>query len=526
MAANNFIGTTNSNWNVSTNWSTGAVPLAGDGNVATFTNTSPACTINVASVCNNVDFTNYLHTITFTNTLTVSGNVTLGVGMSFSGSSALIVNASATLNSNGVTLGVPLTLNGNGISPTFTLSNAWIINGNFTTNGTAGGLTYTINGFSITCQKNCSINAISNSSSTVTTGSTTIIMVGTGTFSVANGSFNNNFTINATTNTVTISGNINYGTGIFTYTSGIISSTIVNLNIMSSCTIDTNSTTTNVYLPFNLTVNTTSIIITLNSNLYISGNYEPNSTTINGNNLIFQGNLSTSSGTSSGTAVLVFTGLNSGSVQTWSIGGTYTNSITFNTLGTVNITAAFTYKTGTITYTSGTINHSNTITISGSCTFNTNGMIFNNISTNITGTSNTITLNSLLSISGTFTHNTGGTLIFGGSSGFSIATFVMTDAVATNTITLTSSNTYIITTSFTMNKTAAIQGILNSSTPGTKSILTLNQGASQSISFIDATDIDSSHGQTIWCWMPVLSNTLNWNSLVASAMQTAYTFIN
>ena len=67
MAANIFDGSTDGNWGTAANWSLGAVPLIGDGNVATFDATSPNCTINsTARACNGLDMTGYLGTLSGT----------------------------------------------------------------------------------------------------------------------------------------------------------------------------------------------------------------------------------------------------------------------------------------------------------------------------------------------------------------------------------------------------------------------------------------------------------------------------
>jgi hypothetical protein len=130
MAANIFTGATNNNWNDASNWSLLAIPTASDTNIATFNIASPNCTVNGgARVCNHIDFTGYLNTITMTNTITVSGNVTFGVGMLIAGASTLIINAASTMTSNGVVWPNNLTITGN---VTYTLADNWTVNGTLT----------------------------------------------------------------------------------------------------------------------------------------------------------------------------------------------------------------------------------------------------------------------------------------------------------------------------------------------------------------------------------------------------------
>lgn len=199
MVANNFIGTTNSNWNTSTNWSTGLVPTAADTNTATFNASSPNCTINTANrVCNNLDFTGYPNTITMTNNLTVSGNLTLIAGLKVSGAATLGVNATGTITTNGFTWPTSLTLSGNStitladnlnVSGLLTLgngSNAVVLSGNtiLPTGGVAyGGSTGAISGTTVI--KLTTTQSLSAAS--ITTGRITapiIIAAGTGTITV------------------------------------------------------------------------------------------------------------------------------------------------------------------------------------------------------------------------------------------------------------------------------------------------------------------------------------------------------
>ena len=102
MATRRFIAGTGV-WNLASNWDDGAggggaVPLATDD--VLFDVGSPACNIDVAAVALTINFTGYLAAITFTNNLTVSGNVTLeGSATYVAGGGSLIINAAATITS-------------------------------------------------------------------------------------------------------------------------------------------------------------------------------------------------------------------------------------------------------------------------------------------------------------------------------------------------------------------------------------------------------------------------------------------
>jgi hypothetical protein len=136
MAVNAFRGTTDSNWGTAANWTQGTVPTAADGHVTTFDASSPNCTVNTSSrVCNNLDFTGYTNTITMTNQITVSGNVTLVSTMAsrVAGAGALLINATSTMTSNGGTWPNALTIQG--ISQTYTLADNWVVTGTFTRSG-------------------------------------------------------------------------------------------------------------------------------------------------------------------------------------------------------------------------------------------------------------------------------------------------------------------------------------------------------------------------------------------------------
>ncbi len=197
MAANIFTGLTNSNWGTAGNWSLVLVPTASDGNIATFNATSPACIVNIAAVCNAIDFTGYTNSITMTNAITVSGNTTLVAAMGITGTGGLTINATATLTSNGKTWPNALTVNT--AAQTFTFADSWIVTGLvFGLSGTKNGSTLLANGGVISWG-----------------GGTTVLTIGGGT---CTGSFNGTVNVNGSTNvalnSITITG------GTFTYLGG------------------------------------------------------------------------------------------------------------------------------------------------------------------------------------------------------------------------------------------------------------------------------------------------------------------
>jgi hypothetical protein len=65
---------------------------------------------------------------------------------------------------------------------------------------------------------------------------------------------------------------------------------------------------------------------------------------------------------------------------------------------------------------------------------------------------------------------------------------------------------------------------MSSNNATTRSLWTLDNGANQSLTYVNGTRIDSSQGATIWSFGGVLTNTVNWGSGSAPAT-TAYTYV-
>ena len=96
------VSNTGGNWNATTAWVGGVVPIAGD--TVDFTATSGNLTVNVATATlAGIDFTNYVGTITVSNTLNVtSGTINLGTGgYTQAGASGFGIGGSVTIISNG-----------------------------------------------------------------------------------------------------------------------------------------------------------------------------------------------------------------------------------------------------------------------------------------------------------------------------------------------------------------------------------------------------------------------------------------
>jgi len=526
MATKYFVNGGGGAWNNTLSWSLSSgggggagVPTASDDVILNAN--SPACTVSTtAGVCLSFTATNYTSLLTANVNITVSGNLTFGSAMTFAGTGTIIVNATATLTSNGVTVGLPLTLI-SGVSTTWTLGDNFTMNKLFQTQGSTGGLTYTINGNILTLLAGASFNGGSGSSATITNGTTNIVIAGTGTYTIGNGSLRNNVTINAPGQILTFPTWV-YNTGTLTYTAGTINGTPT-WTFNGSVTLDTSSTT--IYdMPVLVNISAATVVLTLLSDFRTSRGLTlaaGGNLTINNFSFYISGGVFTPNSSVSGTATIILGGVNGASTVTWSGSSSVRTNITINTPGTVTISGTILYSTGTFTYTAGVVNTvGSTINIGAATTFNTVGMSFNNITLTA---AITLTLNSTLSVSGTLTW---GALsqTFTGTAGFNVGSLVVS-AVNGNSVTLLSGVEYIVNNNFSIASTSTNRWTLKSSNSGVQTIFTLKPAASQLSSFVTTTDINSSNGQTIWCWNISQTNTTNWYSLVPSAMQNSAIYI-
>ena len=124
-----------------------------------------------------------------------------------------------------------------------------------------------------------------------------------------------------------------------------------------------------------------------------------------------------------------------------------------------------------------------------------------------------------------------GSATFAGTDGWTCGTLSLTAAGAF-TITLQNSITYTTTTSVILTGgTNAARYTMTSNSGTVRAIWTLNNGASQSLTYVNGTRIDSSGGQLVYTFggtistTPVGSETLNWALLTAPG-SVAYTFVS
>jgi len=552
MATLTFTGSTSGTFSVAANWSPAQVPTSAD--ICIFTASSPTCSLTTLGTCSQVDFSSYNKRISFSsNALAVYGNITLGSQMSFTFSASsfysgynLVMVATGSITPNGMTMGVPFMLyNLIGSNNTYTLNNNLICGENFASGANAGGLTNTINGFTISCYKNVGINIVSVSSLSSTTGTTTIVMLGTASPVLTSGAattngFANNFIIN-TTATVTTGGNtVYYKTGTFKILNGKLSST---LTLVGSATLDFSGSNSNNVQLITLGCSVTGNTITLLSDMHILGFANTNivSTIINGGDMYCYGttpfSLQGAASTSvTGTSTIRISGTSSSSTATIFNTGYLSCNFSIQTPGTLNFNQFNWYAPSTgdsFIYTSGTMlstgsnfqicNATNNIH-----TFYTSGMTFNNIKPTSGGTSS-INLQQQLNV--TSLSPISGALVFTGSYGFSASTLALINPPSTRTgMTLVSGLTYNVYSNFTVLPGTLLGGSgfvfgIKSNTPGQQAKLILAYGASQSLYTVVTDDIDSSAGQTIWPYYydvaTASTNTLNWNRLQYSSLQSS-----
>jgi len=426
-----------------------------------------------------------------------TGTVTNNGGtLSTTTTSAFNITGAATLNTTGLTFPTvnhitasTLTLTGDLRATTLTIGAttlATVIDGA----GTWGGA-----------------SVILNVTSGTITGAAKLSLTNTDTLTmplVTSGSLQNN--VEFTSGTPVVSGLINYRTGTWFYVAGTPATTGSTLSLIAASTLSSAGMTwSNITIGSGLTITqgsnnafsgtlTTAGTTTINGLFTLTGfNWEAGTTTLSGNSTVtFSGGTSVLPNTINGTALTV----------------NKTNTLTF--AGVTNWTIP------TFTNTSGALG-TGTLTIAGNRTFNgatTWG------GWNVSG-SPTVTLNALQTLTGLLNATT---CIFAGSAGWTASDFMVLSMGST--ITLQQAITYTVTDHFSATGTLGNVVLLKSSdaTHVVKAIFTVNVGAEQSSFYADATDIDSSAGQTVNSTNGTFSNTLNW--LNVSSLATSYSWVN
>ncbi len=499
MAIRTWSGGTNSNWGVASNWVEGAIPTTADTVVFA---TSVNCNVTVLSTCSNINFSGFNGTFSNSASLSSYGNVTLFTGTTFSGSGYLYIASSSTLTSNSKII------NNLGFYNTILVNladNCYVSDNIEFTNATQ---TVTLNNNNLYIGGN-----VRHFNACTISGTTNIIYSGSGTWLSGNNYIYNPFIIDTNgtlvlLNYIYIANSISYsaGTVVSTGATGLVcapsvSNGVVNINVGSGCT-------------FNNVVLNGNGFFTLGRDLYVgdgtlSLGFTSNPT-INGRNVYLNGSLSTVNNIiTSGTSEIIFVG--TGNWVTMSSSALIRNNLTFNTNGVITLGANLYYNGGLITHLSGTIVNTNSnLTVANNTSFNTSGMSWNNI---ILPNSITIINNSTLNASKITTN---GDIIFSGSAGFNVYNLIIGTTVNIGRLTtLTRNVDYNVISGLTM--TTSINGsrsTIKSNTLGSAAYLTLSFGAIQDLDFVNAYDINSNKGQTIWSYKGLLTGSTNWNNII------------
>jgi hypothetical protein len=531
------VTTPDTNWGTTTNWLENAVPLVADD--VTFNANSRDCTVNTsARVCKSIDFTLYANTITMTFDITVSGNITLGAGMTIAGAGNLALNATCTLTSNSKTWPNTLSLGG-GV----------IFNATFADNWRVGSLVVPVSNGAVFLGNTIYVNGDVNLYLQGIGTTTDIVLDGTGdqtlTSSIVSVTpIESSITINKPSGKITFGATVTWrpksgktfkyitagsysttGSTFYIYGSGtsggVLDISGINLN---NIRFNDSGTTINMTLASN--VNVDGSLTSLSNGINLTGAYK----------ILVKGDCLQTNGVfgNSGTfAGIELTGSNNQTLMLGGGGGSFplaTNLIINKSGGVVTLgststsTLFFGSSTATLTFTNGTIDPRSTTfsTIAGT-TYNINnssGFSLNNWSPAVgthTINTNTLVVNSSLTLAGATT--------FAGTTGWTCGNLICTTAGTFN-ITLQQAVTYRTRSAVSITGgTSALRPTITSSTSNL-AIWTLDPGATQTLIYVNGTNIDSSLGQTVWTFGGIISaTTKNWN-VGTRPGTSAYTFVN
>lgn len=541
MATYYWRGLSNANWGTPSNWSTGSTSTLGGAvptNVddAIFDINSSACTVNVTTAqTRSINFTAYTNTITMSNPISIGVNgssgagVYLGPSMGIAGTGGLnFTTCNANLQGNGriwpnlLRLGV-IAANS---STSVTLLDTWIQYGNMQLSPIA--LRYNLGGTGQINFYGASLTVVGQFS-TATGSSPKIVILSACTFSgtqSASAELDVAINFSAGTNVVTL-GNLIIGGARWTYYSGVVTgATGTYVAVLGqSANLDTSGITFNdLYIPLSAPSATHTTI--LYSDLNVRNSFLSNGVT---RNIIISGSTSTSINLS-GSCFLA--GINGGSF------GTNGPTVRFKGAGvfqppvasTSRISADLSIETGantlsivgdivsiqgsglprpTITYTSGILDLSNHtyITVS-TCNLNLAGVTMKLVQF-LQG--NTTLVSRLSAETVVFSIIAPGMTI-NGSGGFTTGSLSYIQTVNV-TATLQNSVEYVVNNSLLIRGTNPVNARILSNDLLLRTFLTLKESATQDVGFVTTTRIDSSSGQTIYTRYGTLTDTINWQLL-------------
>ena len=250
--ANRYFLNIGANWGDTANWSdtsggTGGFSVPTNLDDVFFDANSGNCTVNASfRVAKTLTFTGYTNTITMSNIINVSGNITLDAGMGIAGASRIQILANSTITSNG-----KIWLNDIQFSSTITLADNFTINGSLLLSGNViinGSFNlYVKNGFSFS-------NSLLKG-----TGSPKLYLQG-GTFSTTDRIYLDTFF----DGNITLGNTINFDSCTITYLSGTTTLLANNtFRIFTAGTLDVGNINWN-----NVTFTNANITLSNNLNVY------------------------------------------------------------------------------------------------------------------------------------------------------------------------------------------------------------------------------------------------------------------
>jgi hypothetical protein len=574
MADRYWVAGGTGNYNSTTNWSAtsggasgASVPTTVDDVFFNASSGAGIATINATSNCRSLNLTGFTGTLNFNFNLNVNGTIlNLGTGgYTITGTANLRLATTMTITSNGTIYQGNFEFSSGG---TYTLADDLTING--TTIISSSGA-QNLNGNNLFVKSNF---LITSSGSGSTSGTTNIILSGTGIWSTTQSNTNTgqilcNLIID-TLGTITISGKVFKGGGTFTYTSGTIVDTGATIVIgrATTTTVDISGYTfekiliageINLSSDINATTFgttdiglTTAPSFTLNSFFLNFVNLElghtgilnlptswvcqdillnpTSSMTLNNNSITINGNISQeNNGFSTGTTIITYAG--TGSWQVLGGVGRIINSFTINTAGTLTFLSAgigggvFTYTAGTVITAGSTlfIRTTNTTMNHGSIVWH--DVVLGN-ALNLGGVG-TLVLNNQLVCLNSLIFGVSNTAFSGADGTFDTYDLYFGSSNSATNVTLFSAKTYTVRRLIIADQAPSTAPInLRSSSVGTRAIFTLLQGSNINIGFLNATDIDSSLGRTIYSYRGVFTNTLNWQLLPTDVTPKTSIFVS
>jgi hypothetical protein len=368
MATYYFRNTGSNSWTTAANWSltsgggaTGAVPTLSDDAILDVN--SGNCTVDAPAGVNNLNCTGYVNTLTFTDSLNLKGNITLGAGMTVvhGGASGRLFcdGAAGNFTSNGVVFATHLHFNG--LNKIYTFIDNWTIRSIGNNNPPV------LNGSTVSVTTTFSMSSFP-------AGTTVFKFIGTGNI---DGQLAYPLTID-TVGVVTIGGIVMLANAKLIYVAGTVTST-GNLGVDSTLAYLINCG--GITWPSMSCLNGR---LNIDSDISVAGDVNFNgfnSTADGGNRLFIGGSLTNnSSPISSSATTLVMNG-----TGVWSGFGRLINNFTINTTGTITVSGTVYYNTGTFTYTAGTVNTTGSTLVFDSAAiagFNTSGMTWYNVQAN------------------------------------------------------------------------------------------------------------------------------------------------